>query len=149
MYVTQQEFVPRVVRNSAILTNAYVAGYVLGVQRVDLNQTPLTDEVDQFNSLGLEVNFTLGSLTSAAIKIEFSDDNTNWYQLQRTANTAGVITSSPAYYSLTASGLYYLNVNTDFFSGGQFKTRFIRISSSGGGTVTSSLLNITAMLGTA
>ena len=147
MYVTSQEYFKRSVRAAAILTNGYVAGTVLGAQAKDTNQVVTADEVDQFNFLALEIAFTKGSLTSVAIKIEFSEDNSNWFILQKTSNSSGVITTNNAFYSLTADGSYYLNVNTDFFNGGGFKTKYIRVSSSGVGTVDNSSLTINAIVG--
>lgn len=147
-YVTSQDYLKRNVRAAAILTNGYVAGTVLGAQSRDANQVITADEVDQFNHLALEVDFTLGSLTNVAIKIEFSEDNSSWYQLQKPSNSSGIISSQLAFYQIAASGSYYFDINADFFNGGGFKTKYIRISSSGVGTLTSSSLTINAIVST-
>lgn len=145
--VSWQEYKSLQIRASAVLTNAYVAGTVLGVPTNDANQVKTYDLIDQINYLALECAFTLGSLTNVAIKVEFSEDNTNWYQLQAGTFSSGSDTMTPAFITLSATGNYYIDINKEFFNGGGFKTRYIRVSASGTGTVTGSTLAITAVYG--
>jgi hypothetical protein len=147
--VSWQEYKTVAVRASTVLTNAYVAGVVIGAATNDANQLKTNDQVDQWNKLALEVTFTLGSLTSADIKIEFSEDNTNFFQLTKSSFSGGTNTPAVGIYHFTANFTGYLDVNTDFFNGAGFKTKYIRVSSSGIGTVTNSLLAITAVVGVA
>lgn len=145
--VSWQEYQYQQIRASAVLTNAYVAATVLGVP---LTTFPITaDHIEQINFLALECGFTLGSLTNTTIKIEFSEDNSNWYQLQSGTITTGSDAFSPYLIVLTATGNYYININKECFNGGGFKTRYIRVSASGVGTVTSSALSINAIYGVA
>jgi hypothetical protein len=145
--VSWQEYQYQQIRASAVLTNAYVAATVLGVP---VTTFPITaDHIEQINFLALECGFTLGSLTNVTIKVEFSEDNSNWYQLQKGTITAGSDAFNPFLIVLTATGNYYININTECFNGGGFKTRYIRVSTSGVGTVTSSALLINAIYGVA
>ena len=57
---------PDAIREAAILTQAYVASDIFNLQGA--------------NQLQLKVAFTLGSSSGAQIKVEFSDDKTNWFQ---------------------------------------------------------------------
>jgi len=145
--VNTQDYKTIVVRASAVLTNAYVAGVVIGVPINSATQLKTNDIVRDWNKLELDVDFTVGSLSAASIKIEFSEDNTNWYQLNKTAFTGGVGTPAVGFYNFTASFSGLLDVNADFFGGAGFKTQYIRISSSGTGTLTNSLMAITAIVG--
>jgi hypothetical protein len=79
--------------------------------------------------------------------IEFSDDNSTFYQLTKGTWTSPVDAPVVAWIKLSATGKYYINVNNEFFNGGVFKTRYIRVSASASGTTTNSLLAITAVLG--
>lgn len=129
--MTNQDIKPRVeLRASAILTALYVT-----------SGTVLKDESGLSNQLVLLVDFTIGSLTSASIKIEFSDDQTNWYQETTDSISSGVITVSLATHKLLASGPYRIPI--------EIKDRYIRVSAIGDGTATGSLMAINAVLGTA
>ena len=112
--VSWQEYKSLQIRASAVLTNAYVAGTVLGVPTNDANQVKTYDLIEQINYLALECAFTLGSLTNVAIKVEFSEDNTNWYQLQTGTFSSGSDTMTPAFITLSATGNYYIDINKEF-----------------------------------
>jgi len=116
------------VRAAAILTTGYVAGTVLS-------------DCGLMNQLVLLINFTIGQLTDMSIKIEFSDDNSTWYQETTNSISAGVCTESAASHKYSATGKYRLPV--------EIKDRFIRVSAIGNGTVTDSTLTIDAVLGVA
>lgn len=117
---------PKSVRSAAILTNSYVAGNVI-------------DNANSYNTMQLFVDFTVGSLTDCQIKIEFSIDGTDYYQHSYDSIAAGVNSITPSVIKLTATGkpVYTLPINANY----------IKISAIGTGTVTTSSLKITAVLG--
>lgn len=116
-----------VVRESAILTGSYVAGTVI-------------EETLGSNQLVLLVNFTKGSLTTAEFKVEFSPDNSTWYQETFQSVTTGTATESLGEHQISATGGYRISI--------PIKDRYIKISAKGTGTVTSSAMSITAIIGT-
>lgn len=114
------------VRSAAILTGSYVAGTVI-------------ENVDDQNQLVLYVGFTKGSLTTAELKIEFSADNSNWYQEASESVSSGTATVSLKEHQFSATGNYRIPI--------ALKDRYIRISVKGTGTVTSSSMAVTAGVG--
>lgn len=120
------------VRSSAVLTNSYVAGTVIGPATGD---KPL---VHQYTQLLLYVDFTIGSLTDAQIKVEFSDDGTTYYQETYSSVSTTTSTESLGVHKLTATGLYRIAI--------PITDKYIKVSSVGTGTVTSSLMAIDAIL---
>jgi hypothetical protein len=146
--VSWQEYQTLSIRSAAILTNAYVAATVIG--QAQTTTYPMTaDHVEQCNFLALECAFTLGSLTNVTLKIEFSDDNSTFYQIGVGTITTGTDAIVAGLVTLTATGNYYIDINKECFNGGGFKTRFIKVSASGVGTVTGSSLAINAVWGVA
>lgn len=127
-----------VIRASAILTNSYVAGGIIG-GTVTINYLPVG--IGQKNQLILYVDFTLGSLTTAEIKIEFSNDGIDWYAETEDdiAASTGIITERNSIRTFGATGKYRIPV--------QINDQYIRISAHGTGTVTSSLMAISAIIG--
>jgi hypothetical protein len=121
------------IRAAAILTNSYVAGTVIG----------LNGEIPSLhNQVVLLCDFTIGSLTSASLKIETSPDNSAWYQEVFEEVTGGTATGTAGVHTLpAATGKYRYAI--------QVKDKYIRVSAIGTGTVTSSSLTIDAILGTA
>lgn len=122
------------IRPSTVLTNTLVAGNILG-------EAITSNLIYEKNQLILAIDFTLGSLDSADIVIEYSQDGTNYYQetIQSIDYTTGVITEVSATHTLTASGSFYIAT--------PIKWRYVKVSAIGTGTVTSSLLAINAMIG--
>jgi len=113
------------VRSAAILTTSYVAGTII-------------TNAQKFNTLSLEVAFEKGSLTSASIKIEVSEDGTNYYQLSSDSISSGVNSLQPLTYFLNTDATYSttpLSINA----------KYIKISAIGVGTVTSSSMAIRAI----
>lgn len=113
------------VRSAAALTTSYVAGTVI-------------ENAYKFNTLSLEIAFTKGSLTSASIKVEVSEDGTNYYQLSSDSISSGVNSLQPLTYFLNANAAYSttpLSINA----------KFIKISAIGVGTVTGSSMAIRAV----
>lgn len=123
------------IRSSLILTNSYVAGTVLGLG------TLTSGVVNLNNQLILYVQFTLGSLTTGEIKVEFSNDNATWVQetYDDIATSTGIATERSIVRTFAASGSYRIPI--------QINDKYIRISAHGTGTVTSSLMQIDAIIG--
>ena len=116
------------VRAAAIVgTSAMVAGTVL-------TNSALEDEII------ILADFTKGSLTSLQIQIEFSPDNSTWYQEVGTAYSGGTTTCVANVYSLSATGKYRITPI-------KIKDRYIRISALGVGNGTGSSLKIDAIIG--
>ena len=114
------------VRAEAVLTTSYVAGTVLTQTRI-------------YNQLLVLVNFTIGSLTSMEVRVEFSNDNSTFYQeVIDAANSLSQFTSSLGDRTFTATGNYRIAI--------PIADNFIRISVKGTGTVTDSLCTVDAVL---
>lgn len=120
------------VRDAAVLTTGYVAGTVIG---------PLTSGGNPVfaNQLNLLVDFTIGSLTTAEIKVEYSNDGTNYYQETFESISSGTSTITQGIYQMSATGKYVISIPIKF--------PYIKISSKGTGTVTGSSLAIKGILG--
>lgn len=133
------------IRTASILTTSYVAGTLLGGGHTQLTNGAIGSP-SRNNHLELYVDFTIGSLTNATIKVEFSNDGTNWYQEteDNLATSTGVITEVAVTRIFTATGKYRvpININSPWIN-----ANWIRISAEGVGTVTSSSLAIGAVLG--
>lgn len=113
------------VRAAAILTNSYVAGTVIG-------------PVQNQDQLIVYYQATKGSLTDIDIKVEFSPDNTTWYQETAEAVSGEEATLNPLHRTIdaTENGRFLVDI----------ADRYIRISALGNGTVTSSSLTIDAVI---
>jgi len=118
------------VRTAAILTTGYVAGTVL-----DFNNTNPALR----NQLNILASFTIGSLTSAQIKVEYSNDGTTYYQDTFEAISGTTSTLSLGEYSIAGTGNYVIQI--------PIKAAYIKISAKGTGTVTSSSMAIKAVVG--
>lgn len=129
----QQDYHVVNVRAAAILTGSYVAGTVIG---------PLTSNANPAlkNQLCLMVNFTIGSLTTAEIKVEYSLDGTTYYQETFESVSGGTATMTNGVYQLSATGKYVIEIPIKF--------AYIKISAKGTGTATSSSMTVDAIVGT-
>lgn len=119
------------VRSSAILTTSYVA------HTINLDSDAY--DLKTINQLILLVDFTKGSLTTAEFKIEFSPNGTDWYQEVAESTSAGVITETLVERQISATGKYRIPV--------AIKDRYVRVSVKGTGTVTNSLMSVSAVTG--
>ena len=119
------------IRSAAILTTGYVAGTVL---------SPTNGYPAKYNQLIVLADFTIGSLTDAQLKIEFSHDGTTYYQESFSSISGGTDTVSAGVHKFTASGKYRIAI--------PIKDNYIKISVIGTGTVTSSSMTVDAVLGT-
>ena len=115
---------PFTVRSAAILTTSYVAGTVIS-------------NVAHNDQLMLYISFTIGSLTSLQLKIEFSYDGVTYYQETNGSGSGQTITQTLAEHTWAATGNYRIPV--------PIKDRYIKISAKGTGTVTNSSLTIIAL----
>lgn len=137
------------IRAATILTNSYVPGTIIGQTPTDLATNPpdsvyVSGPVGLLNQLILYVDFTLGSLTTGEIKVEFNNDVSDangWYQETVDGVTAstGIVTEAVAIRTLSATGKYRIPI--------KINDQFIRISAHGTGTVTSSSMKINAIVG--
>lgn len=123
---------PVTIRSAAILTTSYVAT-TIG------KETGLATKVNEYNQLMLYVDFTIGSLTSAEIKVEFSPDNTSFYQESHEKLDNGTANVYTLTYTLSATGAYRIPI--------QCNDRYIKVSAKGTGTVTNSSMTIKAAMG--
>lgn len=121
------------VRSSAVLTTSYVAGTVIGDDNL----------IYEKNQLIVLVDFTIGSLTSAEIKIELGPSTSDLYNetYDDIAASTGIITERLITRTFTGTGKYRIAI--------PIKDRNIKISAKGTGTVTNSLMAISAVVGVA
>lgn len=119
------DYIKKDVRAAAILTTSYVAGTVV--------------EANQQNQLIVLLDFTKGSLTTAELKIEFSDNNSDYYQETAGSVTAGTENDTLVEHQFSATGKYRIPLD--------IKDRYIKISVKGTGTVTSSSARVSVILG--
>lgn len=121
------------IRSSAALTTSYVEATLLDPQGIGSNADPVEN-----NKLVLLVGFTIGSLTSAEIKIEFSDDGETYYQETNSSVSGGTSTLTVNENKMSASGNYVYSI--------EYTARYIKVSAKGTGTVTDSLMSIDAIV---
>ena len=114
------------VRAAAVLTGSYVAG------------TDIAD-VYNYNQLVVEADFTLGSLTSAEIKVEYSQDGTNFFQETFSSISGGTDSLTIGAHQMMGTGKYMISL--------PLLSKIVRISAKGTGTVTGSSLSLRAILG--
>lgn len=119
------------VRSAAALTTAYVAGTVINEDNSGLNPR-------DFNQMAIRPRITLGSLTSVQIKVEFSEDGSNYHQETFSSISGGTSTESLGEHSFAASGNFEIKV--------PIQTNNIKISVKGTGTTTASSCAIEAIL---
>ena len=127
----EQDYQIHDIRSAAILTTGYVAGTVLNYS----NANPALR-----NQLNLLVKFTIGSLTDARIKVEFSHDGSTYFQDTFELISGTTSTLSLGEYVLTGTGNYVISIPIKF--------SYIKVSAKGTGTVTSSSLAIQGIVGT-
>ena len=125
----------KTLRSSAILTGSYVAADILGPQG---KSTPL-DPVEN-NQLVVLIALTLGSLTSAEVKVEFSDDGSTYYQETGSSVdvSTGLSTDAVIAHTYSATGNYSILIP---IVDSDTKVSVKRI-----GTVTSALMAVDAIL---
>lgn len=112
---------PVAARAAAALTNSYVASSAIDVRNAS--------QVIFF------IAFTIGSLTDADIKVEFSPNGTTWFQETFAAIDGDTSTETNGVHTYAATGNYRLPI--------EVAGEYIRISAIGNGTVTGSSMAIT------
>lgn len=120
------------IRDAAILTDAYVVSKTFGV--ADAEEQGINQDAVE---LVLDIDFTIGSLTDCYLKIEYSDNGTDWFQHTSLSTVAGIGTVSAFVARLAASIKGSLSIP-------MIKHPFLRVSAIGNGTVAGSLLAISA-----
>jgi hypothetical protein len=123
----------KIIRAAAILTTSYVAGTVWGPSDTS------GDRPHEMNQLIVYIDFTIGSLTDAQVKVEFSHDGTTYYQETFSSISTTTSTESLGVHKFTATGKYRLAI--------PIKDNYIKISAIGTGTTTSSSMAINAVIG--
>jgi len=127
----QQDYQIYDIRAAAILTGSYFAGTVLDFK----NANPALR-----NQLNLLVQFTIGSLTTAEIKVEYSHDGTTYFQETFESISSGISTTTLGVYQLSATGNYVISIPIKF--------SYIKVSAKGTGTATGSSMTIQGIVGT-
>ena len=111
------------VRASAVLTTNYVASS--------------TFDIDRGNQLNLQCFFTIGSATACRVKVEFTQNKTDWVQETKTTLSAGIATHELYINRLIASGNYDIAIPANY--------RHYRVSALAEDDGTSTLLAITGV----
>lgn len=119
-------------RASAILTNDYVAG---------------TTQADpyKYNQMMVYLSFTKGSTTSMEMKIEFSHDNSNWYQESMEDFFEGVGTVRELIHQIVSADQSSAQQNYRFPI--PITDRYIKISVKATGVLTDSLCAVDSAFG--
>lgn len=105
-------------RSPTILTTSYVATDVA--------------QIRGFASLGLYLEIVQGSLTSFQYTVQWSHDNTTWYDEVTETVAAGVVTDTTMYYTLTLGG------DVNMYKPLPITAQYLRVAVKGTGTVTAS-----------
>lgn len=127
--------IKQAIRASAVLTTSYVAGDILG----EKGGSPMGDAVE-YSQLILYVGFTKGSLTTAEVKVEFSEDGETYYQETFKAESGATSTDTVGIHQFSATGNYRIAI--------PINDKYIKVSCHGTGTVTNSLMSVDAVLAT-
>jgi len=131
--IRSTSYVNKAIRTAAVLTNAYVAGTILGAE----SSKPTL--VHEFTQMIVNVDLTLGNLTSAQLKVEFSNDDTTYEQESNSSVSGGTSTLTLNEYSMSATGNYRIPI--------KILDRYIKISCKGTGDVTNSSCFVDVYLG--
>lgn len=124
----------RIVRPASLPTSSYVAGEVIDLSAYS----------GQITQLMLLISITKASATSFQFLLEYSVDNVTYFPLTTESIANGLITLTPAEYTVLASALA---TNATITIERPIKYRYIRVSTKGSGTLTSSSVAIQANLG--
>jgi len=120
-----QHYEEKVIRESSILTNSYVATDIIWDEEIRLTER---------NQLVLYIDFTIWSLTSMELKVEFSPNEIDWYQESSQLVDSWIATIDLKEYVFDWTWKYRLAI--------PIKDKFLRVSAKGTWTVTSSLLKL-------
>jgi len=131
--MTNLAYTAREIRTATILTASYVSTDVMWWWDNNKSQ--------DYNQSVLFIDFTIGSLTSMELKIEYSNDGVIYFQDTFIDISGGTAIPSLWEYSFNASWRYNI--------ASPFKAKFIKASVKWTGTVTWSSCSITWILGIA
>jgi hypothetical protein len=123
------DYTSKTVREAAILTGSYVAGTIIGLDGAYISNQ---------NQLVLNCAFTIGSLTTCEVKVEFSDDDVTYFQETFQSISGGTATETLGIHQWAATGNYRLALPCT--------AKYVKVSAKGTGTVTNSSLAITAQI---
>lgn len=123
---------PVTVRAAAILTGSYVA-------------TTAT-QVKQSNQAVFLIDFTLGSLTSMLVKVQYSSDGTNFYDEPYSDTSSATISSDEAQVPLR-SRVHVFDTTSAKYLAVPLKTNYVRLAVKGVGVATSSSCTVTLLEG--
>lgn len=126
------QYISSNIRSSAILTTSYVESSIIWLAAFNSLQT--------LNQLVLLVDFTIGSLTSMELKIEYSDDGITYFQ--QTFIDLSWWTASATLWEYTFTATWKYEIATPI------KAKYIKVSVKWTWTVTSSLCFIKAIVWT-
>ncbi len=126
------------IRAAAILTNSYVASTIIG-GNTNVRPTPR-----DYNQLALYCAFTIGSLTSCSIKVEFAPYPAAATYYQEADETSSV--SANVDTRAVNLVLHQLSITGNYRFQIPIMDEVIKVSAIGTGTVTSSSLQIDAGL---
>jgi len=116
------QYTAKSIREAAILTTSYVSWTVLGLDDNNSAQT--------LNQSVLLIDFTIWSLTSLELKIEYSDDAINYYQQ--------TFVDVSWWTAIASAGEYNFSETWSYEIANPFKAKYIKVSVKGTWTVTSS-----------
>lgn len=127
------EYIKEIIRDASELTNNYIAGSILGEGKIP--------HLESHSQVVLYVDFELGSLNNAQIKIEFSHDGVNYYQetVESINTSTGLIVENVSVHNFLTSGKYRLALS--------IMDKFIKVSAKGNGSTEGSSMAITAVVG--
>lgn len=120
-------FVPKSIRDAAILTTSYVASSTI-------------EDVGKYNELNVYCYYTKGSLTSLEVKVETSLDGTNWVQETNVDVSGATGTMTLGAYTTTADGNFKISI--------PISTIFAKVRAKGTGDVGGSSLEMVSFLHT-
>lgn len=127
------DYINKVIREESIVSGAYDDEIILGAE------TSHPTKCEEYNQMVVNVEFTIGNLTNAQVKIEFSPDGATWFRETAASIDGLVSTDEPIVHRLERSANFAIPV--------QITTRFIRITIIGNGDTTGSLMAINVDLG--
>lgn len=105
-------------REDAILTTSYVSSDSI--------------RLTTYSNVGLFFSVDKGSLASFQYKVQWSPDDSTWYDEVTESIAAGVVTDTACYYTMTLSG------DADFYKLFPYRGNYLRVQVKGTGTVTGS-----------
>lgn len=120
------------IRAAAVLTTSYVASDAVNI--MDCNQAMLF------------IDFTIGSLTSAELKFQFSHDNVSWYD--ETERQVPAVTADESIGALRVC-VHQLSATSAKPIPVPLKAQYVRVMAKGTGTVTDSSLTLKLVAGVA